>query len=698
MTEDTEGLFDLFGGGAPSTPSPELSKKIKDLEKQIKQLKASDTQQTKKLEKVSQLEKTVDDLKKAVQSAQQGGGNVSIPKLVHTQKSVQVEGGTVRVPLPSGVKNPLVIAFAEEEKIVKMSLPKVKVNPLDPIGTVRLKRISVNIQKSRMSLSGVPSLQGAKIDARVLIGPIINGASKIPKVHLPTINVNQIQNKLGFQDMLKKTEDMQKKGMGMLKVNVPQLKKIDKMPTISGLSFPRVLYAVYDPHYTKCVTGPGQSHCSNVWVLDYSDPHFGMIIPLFEPKDISKLPEGQREGAMQKWANKHLPKKAGRKWQICPDSLSIKNMANNIYGVSLTTWTLHGLGHWTIYQSRAFTIWADAIKIPLGKLIGKVQEGIVSAGGEIISKAMDTIKGGIDTLNTYVVGKPATKSNEKMAISIYRPDIWIQKTSAHPAKTYVQGLRDKVAEYKKHPTPAKAQVVRQYLQRLISYPPTKQTVRVGYTGGVNAALEAVKIMLNDSIDTINAISEALPIVLFGGVKASVDGLVKPAYKYISDLTKGVNSTITTFVDQYNSKAKTLNNSSDKMHQNLIKTLLETAKSVGNLTKKYNSALNSLDKRLRDIVKDANNALAYASSRIQKTVDDTNSAISSTESIINTKIVPKINSTISNINTTVKTINSTPEKTITTKTVRPLTPSIGTDSFTVQMGKGTLHYTVFGFSL
>ena len=638
MTENTEGLFDWFEGGGETKPSkPPVAP-------------------TYSLSTVS----------------------------VH--KSVPVSGGTIKVSIPSGIKNPVVLAFAEEDKPVSVSFPKIPSKPLNLVNPVKLKKIDLKLDKSKYHVNGV-KLKNLGMKKKASTSTLKN----MSKASISKLNVNTIVSKLhldGSTGLIAKTNNMLKKGMGLPSIPTPSMKMLPKFPTISGLGHPKLWYVVFVPRYHWVDRCSGHMKGTKP-EINKDCPYNGWIIPYYETSDLKGKSYSKKKSTIESRIKKIFPTKSEwGKWlayQKQGDALSeIKSGYSNAAYENM----LHAMGTW-----KAGGITLDCVlKPPLGKLMSAVMSPAIRSIVRLDGKIDGTIKSAINALNKIVIGNSTNKYNGIKVPRLYSP-YWRAK-----GRTYISALESAINTYNHNKTSKNAKTVRDYLVKVIQHPPVLKDAIVPYTGGINASIDAIRLNINSIISMSNVISKAIPIATVGSIKGSVDSLAKPAYSYINGLGRGIKSMVDTWIGQYNSYITGFNKQLGKMRKDTINSIKDTIAVLNQQIDKFNESISSLESNINKTVASTNSSLSYIANKLSESVNTFNTSILSTENNLNTNIIPSLNDTIKTVNSAIKTINNSKSGGITVKSTYPLTPKVSDGYFTVTMGKGTLHYTIIGMSL
>lgn len=718
--EDVSGLFDWLSGnqGGNSADTTQLKGKIDSLSKKVNSLdtsvttlnknfntsvknidtihnsvlnlkneidtlKGTDASLSEKVAKIDKVAKEADSLQQQIKSLKESmPSEIHMPKMVRLQKSVPVSGGTVSIPLPSGIKNPTVIALGEEEQTINVSLPKVNAKTISTINSVHLGRVSVTTSEAGYRIGKVNI--GNKMSAKASTST----PGEIPKLHLPALQSKTIKSKLkldGSTGLIAVTRNMLNKGMSLPNIPVPSMKPLDKFPEVKGLSMPRMWYVVFVPRYHWV------NHCNghmkgNKPEINKDCPYNGWVIPFYETPGMKKMGYTQKKNHIQTVITKLLPTKSewGR-WLAYGHMNDALGEVGNSYNHAAYENLLHAMGTW-----KAGSITLDCVlKPPLGKLMSAIVTPIVKGAITIDSKIDGLFHSTVNGMNKVIVGTPTSKYSGIKVKTLSSP-YWRAK-----GRTYISALEYAVNQYNRSKTTKNAKMVHDYLIEAMKHPPTLRDSIVPYSGGINAALDAVRMNINSIISMSNVISRAIPIATIGNIKGSVDALTKPAYAYLQTLGKNISGMVDSLVGQYNSHIATFNRDSDKMRSKVIKAAKEAIVVLNTLINNYNKAITTTENEINKTIAHMNISLSYMAGKITETADKTNSAIKSAEDQLNSSVIPSVNDTIRTVNQAISAINSAKSQHLTIKTTRPLTPVISGDHFTVTMNKGTLHYTILG---
>ena len=523
-----------------------------------------------------------------------------------------------------------------------------------------------------------------------------NIGKKIPIIHMPTVGKAKILGQLRLTDYWKNGKrvkgiktlltESEKKGMPMFKVNVPSIPKINSMPAINGLSLPRVWYAVFEPRKHK-ISNCGRNDTEHE--INKGCPYNGWIIPVFESPSVAKKSWSERQKNVKNTINKWFPVTHSDwgTWQVFDSVKGARAYIGGAYNERAYENFLHRMGGWNVGGIDFNCNLKPWIANLMHGTMTPSLKGILSIDNKVVSTVRSSVKGVTNT----VVGKKTWRDHEKVSFVMYRPKKLIGSND-----TYLSKLQDAIKAYKNQPNPKNGSNVSLRLRLLLQNPPTKTTVKTHYTGGINAVLDYVKISLNDAIDTINAVSEAVPISLLSMTKASADKIIKPAYAYMKQLANGASNMVKTLIDQYNGYVKDFNNNSDDARSKLIERLNQTAASLESLIGQYNTAITKFQANINSAIAGINAALSTLEKNIENVVNSENGSISDVEHNINTNTIAPINETINALNGVISKLDGTAIQTVTTKVSKMIKPlEVTKTSFSISVPKGTLHYTIIG---
>ena len=616
---------------------------------------------------------------------EEGKETFKIPKVVIESGEITVEEpGTISVRFKNKFTSASVVVIGEETKTIDVNPPKISVNKLKKLSSIRLERIRVSIPTMRVSKAF--NLKKFKINPKAVTSDIRTAANSLPKISIPTANANSIINKLGLgkgQTLSKSADNLKKSGLSAIKPPKIEIPKIDKYPTVKGIKFPKVYYAVFIPRRKN---KKGKTISS----IPKNCPYTGWVIPFLETPDIAAFKDPNKKiKAVYNKVNKLFPidkpEWDGSYWAVYTTIEGVESALKYEYGAKTYKNFLDTTGEWKVW-----VVGLDNLKWPLGKLMSAVSTSFFVASAKVQDKIVSTFKSLTDTVDKYTVGKPTKKKTEKMSVTV---------TTIN--KQYLDQLRGSLKAYHRNPSKQNAKAVRQYLERVVKpskYNPKMETFTVDITGGINGAMAVMTDIINYNIDAMNLIMDAIPITIFGDMGMEIDTLFKNTGKMLSNIVISTRSTITEIIGKYNKMVTKLNDGLESQRQRIKKTMLESATSIEKTIRRYNDMVEEANDRLIQLSNDINKQLVKVRNSISDTVDSVNSMIESAERNINTNIITEVNKTIDTINSFIDSINTHRKPPVNISQTRILTPvTYGPTGFTVNAQKGKIKYIAIGIS-